>query len=71
MADLLTQIRDRWFMFAFLISMVLWYGSVNSRLNGVEAKQQEQAQIVDDVISLKIDVAVIKSTVLDIKDILK
>lgn len=55
------NIRQNWMLIAFMTTMVLWYGSVNSRLNSVEAQQLEQATIQEKVDVLVTDVAVIKS----------
>lgn len=70
MADLLTQIKDKWFIIVFIGGLILWYGDTNARLNAVEAKQDEQVNIIADITQLKIDVAVVKDNVLDIKAIL-
>ncbi len=71
MTDFFTQLKDKWFIIVFIAAMILWYGDTNSRLNAVEAKQTEQASITQDITQLKIDMAVVKSNVLDIKNILK
>ena len=71
MKDLTAQLKDKWFVIVFIASMIIWYANTNSRLNAVEAKQTEQINIVDDITQLKIDMAVVKDNVLDIKNILK
>jgi hypothetical protein len=71
MSDLLTQIKDKWFVVVFIASMILWYANTNARLNAVEAKQAEQISIVADITQLKIDMAVVKENVLIIKDAIK
>jgi len=65
------NIRQNWMLIAFMTTMVLWYGSVNSRLNSVEAKQQEQATLSEKINQLVTDVAVIKNDVSTIKSRLK
>lgn len=67
MPDLVTQIKDKWFIVVFIAGMILWYGNTNSRLNTIEAQQKDQIDIVEDITQLKIDMAVVKDNVLDIK----
>lgn len=67
MGEVFAQIKDKWFIIMFIASMILWYGNTNNRLNTVEAAQEEQEDIADDIVSLKIDMAVVKSSVLNIE----
>lgn len=71
MEKLLKQMKDNWLVYAFLISMVLWYGSTNSRLQSVEAEQKEQKTTLQKLDQLIIDVAVVKTDVKYIKDEVK
>lgn len=71
MESFFEQLKDKWFIIVFIAGMILWYGNTNSRLNAVEAKQAEQVNIVTDITQLKIDMAVVKDNVLDIKNILE
>ena len=61
MENILKQLKDNWFIMAFMVSITLWYGSTNSRLTAVEAQQAEQSTVQEKVDALIVDVAVIKS----------
>ncbi len=68
MADIVTQLRDKWFILAFLAGVIMWYSNVNSRLNTVEANQATQSDAISQIGDMKTDIAVIKSNVQFIKD---
>lgn len=71
MDNFVKTLKEAWFLIAFIVFMVLWYGSVNTRLEAVETKQLEQQAILDKINQLVIDVAVIKNDVATIKEVLK
>lgn len=68
MESFTNQLKSNWLILAFIVSMILWYGNVNARLSSVEAKQVEYEELSDVIGDLKLDVGVIKSTVIDIKE---
>lgn len=65
------EIRRNWMLIGFIAAIILWYGNVNSRLNSVEAKQEEQATLSEKINQLVTDVAVIKNDVSTIKSRVK
>jgi len=67
MNDIITQIKNQWFLLAFLVGMIIWYANTNSRITAVEAKVIEQSSLVEQIATLKTDVAVIKANVEFIK----
>lgn len=67
----LENIKSYWVLIAFITSLVLWYGSVNHRLNQVEAKYDELKVVIQSVNKLTTDIAVIKNDVSYIKERVK
>lgn len=71
MEHFLKQLKDNWIVYGFLIAMILWYGSTNTRLDSVEAEQKTQKTTFEKLDQLVIDVAVVKNDVGYIKAKLK
>lgn len=46
MSEFSTQLRDKWFLIVFITMLILWYGTVNSRLNSVEAQANENKELI-------------------------
>lgn len=63
MRKFITELSKVWYLLAFVIAIILWYGSVNYRLNSVEAKQTENEKTLIELMKIKTDVEVIKSKV--------
>lgn len=68
---MIENIKSYWVLIAFITSLVLWYGSVNYRLNQVEAKYDELKVVIQSVNKLTTDIAVIKNDVSYIKERVK
>ncbi len=63
----LKKLQENWVILVFLASLVIWFANTNSRLGALEVKADTQTQTQVDINNIKIDVAVVKNTVLDIK----
>lgn len=48
------ELKDIWYLILAVMSLTIWYANVNSRLSTVEAKQEEQKNIVEEINQLKI-----------------
>lgn len=71
MNELIKQIKESWFVFIFVGSMIIWYANTNSRISAVEAKQEEQETLLESFTELKIKVSVIDANVEFIKNRVK
>ena len=63
MKNFIHTIKDSWVIIAFLCAMVLWYGTVNSRISALEAKAQEQNDALVQLMQIKTDIEVVKAKV--------
>ena len=61
------KVTSVWPILVFITTLVIWYADVNSRLSTVEAKQEDQNIVIEQVSDIKTDVAVIKANVEFIK----
>lgn len=61
MNSILKDIKENWFLVAFITSLILWYASVNARLSNVEASDIQQEVIIQKIGTMQIDIAVIKN----------
>lgn len=66
MQDILKQLRENWVIWAFLTSAVIWYANINHRLADAEEKITQQEKVVESINQINLDVAVIKTQVVDI-----
>ena len=71
MEKIIKQLNTVWFILGFIVVVTIWYANVNSRLNAIETKQQEDESALVQLMTLKTDVAVIKADVSWIKERLR
>lgn len=71
MENLAKQLKENWFIYAFIAGLILWYGNINNRVDAVEAKQAEQQTTIEKIDQLLIDMAVIKTDISYIKEKVK
>ena len=60
MENIFSQLKSNWVVFSLVVSLVLWYGNTNTRIEAIEAKQIEQATLQDKLNKLITDVEVLK-----------
>lgn len=60
MEKITQEIRENWMILGFIVAMILWYGSVNSRITAVEAKQIDQQTLVEKINQIQADVSFIR-----------
>jgi hypothetical protein len=68
MSDIFAQIKDKWFIIIFIVSMILWYGNINTRMDIVEANQEEQEDVNKSILEIKDSVTQVQRDVTWIKD---
>lgn len=71
MKEFLKQLKEIWFLLVFFAAMVMFYANTNSRLTDVEAAQQKQETINQQIIDLNTKVEVISANVDFIKERVK
>lgn len=71
MKKFIETIQEVWFIIIFIGGLILWYGSVTNQLKQIEAKDNEQDLILQQLMSMKTDVAVIKTNVEFLKERIK
>lgn len=54
-------LKKNWVVLVFIVSLIMWYTTTNSRLDGLEAKADEQSVLIEKVNQLLTETAVIKS----------
>lgn len=63
MDSFISQIKDRWFIWAFIASMILWYANTNYKINALAASDTEQSAQIQQLQAMQTDVAVTRAKV--------
>ncbi len=59
----LKPIKDNWVILAFLVSLVIGWTTMNTRLANAEAKIDQLSQVVTQINAISLNVAVIQTDV--------
>lgn len=68
MKKIIQQLKEVWYLLAFIVAFAMWTATINTKLSSIEASDEQQNQKIEQISVIQTDVAVTKQKVTSIEE---